>query len=110
MSCLMEVDPHGTVVDHEICESVIRSDRRMTYTAVNAILSEADTKEKEEQKAGLLEEYKDFVAMFERMKELSAILGRSAVNRGPSTLIFRKVRSFWMRRGNRWISILMNGM
>lgn len=22
MSCLMEVDPHGTVVDHEICESV----------------------------------------------------------------------------------------
>ena len=82
MSCLMEVDPHGTVVDHEICESVIRSDRRMTYTAVNAILSEADTKEKEEQKAGLLEEYKDFVAMFERMKELSAILREKRSKRG----------------------------
>ena len=79
MSCLMEVDPHGTVVDHEICESVIRSDRRMTYTAVNAILSEADTKEKE---AGLLEEYKDFVAMFERMKELSAILREKRSKRG----------------------------
>ena len=78
----MEVDPHGTVVDHEICESVIRSDRRMTYTAVNAILSEADTKEKEEQKAGLLEEYKDFVAMFERMKKLSAILREKRSKRG----------------------------
>lgn len=106
----MEVDPHGTVVDHEICESVIRSDRRMTYTAVNAILSEADTKEKEEQKAGLLEEYKDFVAMFERMKELSAILREKRSKRGAIDFDFRKVRSFWMRRGNRWISILMNGM
>lgn len=66
--------------------------------------------EKEDKKAGLLEEYKDFVAMFERMKELSAILREKRSKRGPSTLIFRKVRSFWMRRGNRWISILMNGM
>ena len=71
MSCLMEVDAQGNVVDHEICESVIRSDRRMTYTAVNAILSEADTQEKEEEKAALLDEYKDFVPMFERMKALS---------------------------------------
>ena len=48
----MEVDAQGNVVDHEICESVIRSDRRMTYTAVNAILSEADTQEKEEENGG----------------------------------------------------------
>ena len=78
----MEVDAHGNVVDHEICESVIRSDRRMTYTAVNAILSEADTKEKEEEKAALLEEYKDFVPMFERMKELSHILREKRSKRG----------------------------
>ena len=71
MSCLMEVDPHGTVVDHEICESVIRSDRRMTYTAVNAILSEADTKEKEEQKAGLLEEYIIFIIFYNTTLEIS---------------------------------------
>ena len=82
MSCLMEVDAHGNVVDHEICESVIRSDRRMTYTAVNAILSEADTKEKEEEKAALLEEYKDFVPMFERMKELSHIIREKRSKRG----------------------------
>ena len=92
MSCLMEVDPHGTVVDHEICESVIRSDRRMTYTAVNAILSEADTKEKEEQKAGLLEEYKDFVAMFERMKELSAILREKRSKRGAIDFDFPETK------------------
>ena len=82
MSCLMEVDAQGNVVDHEICESVIRSDRRMTYTAVNAILSEADTQEKEEEKAALLDEYKDFVPMFERMKALSGILREKRSKRG----------------------------
>ncbi len=69
-------------MDHEICESVIRSDRRMTYTAVNAILSEADTLEKEEEKAALLDEYKDFVPMFERMKALSGILREKRSKRG----------------------------
>ena len=78
----MEVDAQGNVVDHEICESVIRSDRRMTYTAVNAILSEADTQEKEEEKAALLDEYKDFVPMFERMKALSGILREKRSKRG----------------------------
>ena len=99
MSCLMEVDPHGTVVDHEICESVIRSDRRMTYTAVNAILSEADTKEKEEQKAGLLEEYKDFVAMFERMKELSAILREKRSKRGAIDFDFPEAKIILDKKG-----------
>ena len=82
MSCLMEVDPQGTVVDHEICESVIRSDRRMTYTAVNAILSEPDTEEKQAAKEALSEEYKDFVPMFQRMKELSHILREKRSKRG----------------------------
>jgi ribonuclease R len=30
-SILMEVTPHGTVEDHELCESVIHSKRRLTY-------------------------------------------------------------------------------
>ena len=38
MSCLMDIDEKGIIVGHKICESVVRIDRRMTYTAVNAIL------------------------------------------------------------------------
>ena len=38
LSCLMDLDEKGNVIGHRICESVIRVDRRMTYTAVNAIL------------------------------------------------------------------------
>lgn len=38
LSCLMEIDAEGAVISHEICESVIRSDRRMRYDEVHAIL------------------------------------------------------------------------
>src|SRR3954465_10703443 len=39
-SCLMEVDRQGDVVRYEIHDGVIHSDARMTYTDVNAILTE----------------------------------------------------------------------
>ncbi len=32
LSCIMEIDPQGRVLGHEIAETVIRVDRRMTYT------------------------------------------------------------------------------
>ena len=38
LSCLMEIDPRGEVLGYEICEGIIRSARRMTYTQVQAIL------------------------------------------------------------------------
>ena len=41
-SCLMEVDRRGNVVRYEMHDGVINSDARMTYTAVNAILTERD--------------------------------------------------------------------
>src|SRR5689334_7557600 len=41
-SCLMEVDRHGQVVRHELHDGVINSNERMTYTAVNGILTESD--------------------------------------------------------------------
>ena len=49
----MEIDPQGRVLGHEIAETVIRVDRRMTYTAVNAIVTDRDEK--------TMEEYADFV-------------------------------------------------
>lgn len=42
LSCLMDIDSSGRVVDHRIVESVIRVNRRMTYTEVNHILTDPD--------------------------------------------------------------------
>jgi len=39
---MMEIDKSGRVVDHEIFESVINVNERMTYTDVYKILEEND--------------------------------------------------------------------
>jgi ribonuclease R len=73
-SCLMEVSPRGDVVRHEMHDGIIRSDERMTYTAVNAILTdrEPDTMAK----------YKRLVPMFELMGELFEVLNARRKRRG----------------------------
>ncbi|MCR4807245.1 MAG: ribonuclease R [Lachnospiraceae bacterium] len=74
LSCIMIFDPAGTLLDHEIVESVIRTDERMTYTAVNGIIEDGDE--------GLMKEYKDLVPMFMLMKELAEILRERRRRRG----------------------------
>ena len=37
LSCFMEFDKSGNVVDHKICESIINSKKRFTYTEVQSI-------------------------------------------------------------------------
>ena len=56
-SCLMEVDRQGAVVRYEMHDGVINSDARMTYTAVNAILTDRDPE--------TMFEYQPLVPMFE---------------------------------------------
>jgi ribonuclease R len=73
-SCLMEVDRRGTVVRYEMHDGVINSDARMTYTAVNAILTDRDAK--------TIEQYRDLVPMFELMRELFDILHARRRRRG----------------------------
>jgi ribonuclease R len=73
-SCLMEVDRRGTVVRYEIHDGVINSDARMTYTAVNAILTDRDSK--------TIEEYRSLVPLFEQMRELFEILNARRRRRG----------------------------
>lgn len=74
LSCIMEVDHQGNVMDHRICETVICVDRRMSYTAVNGILTE----KKEE----LIEEYKELLPLFGRMEKLSSVLRERRKRRG----------------------------
>lgn len=74
LSCLMEIDSQGNVTGHEIAETVIRSDRRMTYTAVNAIVTDHDLQ--------VTAEYAEFAEMFLLMKELADILRKKRHARG----------------------------
>ena len=73
-SCLMEVDRRGNVVRYEIHDGVINSDERMTYTAVNAILTEHDPE--------TTERYRALVPMFDMMRELFEILNQRRRRRG----------------------------
>jgi ribonuclease R len=73
-SCLMEVDRRGHVVRYEMHDGVINSDARMTYTAVNAILTDRDP--------NAMAEYADLVPLFEQMRELFEILNTRRRRRG----------------------------
>ena len=73
-SCLMEVSARGDVVRYEMHDGVIRSDARMTYTAVNAILTDKDP--------AAIANYRELVGMFELMRELFEILNSRRHRRG----------------------------
>jgi ribonuclease R len=73
LSCVMEIDPQGEIISYELCQGVIRSAERMTYTAVNAVI-EGDTAARER--------YLALVPMFELMRDLAMILNRKRQRRG----------------------------
>jgi len=73
LSCVMEIDHRGEVLGYEICEGVIRSTERMTYTAVNAALEHDEATRKR---------YAPLVPLFEQMRDLALILNRKRVRRG----------------------------
>lgn len=73
-SCVMEVDRHGTVVHYEFHDGVIRSAARMTYTDVDAILTDRDP--------AVVARYRDLVPTFELMAELYHILRERRRRRG----------------------------
>jgi ribonuclease R len=73
MSCLMEIDAKGRVTAYELTPGVIRSARRMTYTAVYAVLR-GD--------AGAIAEYGALAHEFRLMEELALILNAQRCSRG----------------------------
>lgn len=74
MTCFMDIDNNGEVVQHEICESVIHVSERMTYTNVTKILSGDDSE--------LIERYREFAETFKEMKKLCKILQERRKRRG----------------------------
>lgn len=73
LSCLMTLDEKGEVVDHEIVESVIQVDQRMSYTDVNKVL---------EQDEETIRRFEDLVPMFLLMKELADLVREKRKKRG----------------------------
>ena len=72
MSCVMEIDYEGNVVNYDIFESLIKSNKKMTYTDVNSIL----------EKNIIPEGYEKFADTLIKMEELATILRKNKVKRG----------------------------
>ena len=68
LSCIMRINSKGEIVDHEICEGVIRSRRRLTYKYVYSLLTD--------KLAARAEKDKELLAMLKLMLRLSKILRR----------------------------------
>lgn len=84
LSCEMEIDANGGVVNHEIYQSVINTTERMTYRDVNDILTD--------QESELRQKYAPLVQMFEEMEELAAILRNKRFTRGAIDFDFKEAK------------------
>ncbi len=74
LSCVMDIDKKGKLLNHYICEGVINVNERMTYTDVAKILDRTDD--------APMERYDYLVSMFDLMKELSEIIRENRHKRG----------------------------
>jgi ribonuclease R len=73
LSCVMEIDHHGEIINYDLSEGIIRSAERMTYTDVSAIL-DGDS--------ALRQRYAPLIGTFEMMRDLALILNRKRERRG----------------------------
>lgn len=74
ISCVMEINTQGKVVDHDIFPSVIQTSARMTYTDVRKIIQDEDET--------VSAHYRELVPFFKTMAELAGILMKKRQDRG----------------------------
>lgn len=91
LTCMMTIDKNGNVQSHEIMETVINIDERMTYTNVKKILIDED----EELKV----RYKDLLPMFKTMEELAEILRKKRFKRGAIDFDFPETKVILDKEG-----------
>ena len=91
LSCLMDMDEKGNITGHEICETVVRIDRRMTYTAVNAVLTGGNTDESLETEG--------FGSMFRLLDEAAGILRKKRMERGAVDFDFAECKILLDEKG-----------
>jgi len=91
LSCIMTVNDKGMVVDHKIAETVVRVDKRMTYTSVKKILEDHDEEE--------IAKYEELVPMFKLMEELAGILREKRRKRGSIDFDFPETKMILDKEG-----------
>lgn len=91
LSCMMELDEKGNILNHEIAKTVINVDRRMTYTAVKQIL--------EDKNEAVMREYQELVPMFETMAEAAEKLREKRRVRGGIDFDFPESKIILDKRG-----------
>jgi ribonuclease R len=74
LTCEMDISPQGEIMKYDIYDSVIKSDERMTYTAVREILVDKDPARRKR--------YAPLLKEFELMEELMQILKAKRSKRG----------------------------
>lgn len=90
LSCIMEVNNEGRVIGHRIAETVIKVNRRMTYTNVQKILDRDEE---------ILKEYKDIIDMCDDMKVLADILKHKRTKRGSIDFDFPESKIYLDKKG-----------
>ncbi len=91
LSCLMDIDSKGKVISHQIAETVICVDERMTYTDVKDIIERSDE--------GVLARYENLIPTFDLMAELSAQLRRRRKRRGSIDFDFPECKIYLNSQG-----------
>ena len=84
ITCLMDIDEQGRVMNYDLFKSVININERMTYTNVNKILVDNDPEQ--------IERYRDLVDDFRLMKELADILRQERMGRGALDFSFPETK------------------
>lgn len=92
LSCIMEINKEGKVIDHDIRETVIKTSERMTYDDVTALLLDNDSK--------LLQRYSYLMPEFKLMEELFKILYKKRIGRGAIDFDFDEAKIILDEEGN----------
>lgn len=72
ISCIVEINPEGEIVNYRLSPTVIKSQLKMTYEDVNSILKDGKVPEG----------YEEHVETLRRMSKLALILRKKRLNRG----------------------------
>ncbi len=95
LSCLMQVDMYGEILDYDICESVICVNHRMSYTQVKNILSDEKILENE-----AYQKYAYLLPMLRQMEELAAALRSKRKKRGAIDFDFPECKILLDEKGH----------
>ncbi len=90
MTCFMYFDDNGKKLSYELCESVIRSDRRMTYNEVTDILNRGEQAD---------ESHPEIAPMLRQMAELTLKLEALRRKAGEVSLDVKEAHIYVNERG-----------